>query len=278
MTQTLRLKNALAALILAATCGPLAAHELWIDVNPSDSSIDAGFSADLRVGQNLSGPDLPYLDTAIKAMTHVGPDEVWAIAARLGDRPAIGNLSAMTAGLHILTVETHPAYIVFDTMSEFEDYLAYEGLSDVANLHRDRGLPVSRIAEEYIRNARALVQVGPVDAGDMDRAAGMPFEIVVMGTPFAEGQQDLQVRLTWQGRAANGVQIALFHLPCGGSAPDDTLRVITRTGSDGDARFELKGAGKYLLSAVRMEPVDGPGNVVWQSHWASLTLDIKDIE
>ncbi|MCV2867466.1 DUF4198 domain-containing protein [Defluviimonas sp. WL0002] len=265
----------LALIALVATSQPLDAHEFWIDAGQGGPVIGESVSADLRVGQDLSGAALPYLDTTIRSMTHFSPRDSKPLASRLGDRPAINNVTFASSGLHVLTVETHPAYIVFDTMPEFEDYLAYEGLSEIADRHRERGLPGSGIAEEYLRNARVLVQVGPVGDSDVDRPTGMPFEIVVNGTPFVAGKRTLTVRLTWQGAAAPHIQIALFHLPSGGTAPSDTTRTLVETDGEGYAEVPMPGAGQYLLNAVRIEPADGPGSVVWQSHWASLSFGIE---
>ncbi len=145
-------------------------------------------------------------------------------------------------------------------------------------MHRKRGMVETKIAEEYIRNARALVQVGPVREGNMDRPTGMPFEIVVTGTPFANDRSSLTVRLEWQGAGVPGTQISLFQLPNGRSAHGDTVRTLAQTDQDGYARFSLIGAGQYLLNAVRAEPVKGPGSVVWQSQWASLAFDIEPVQ
>ncbi|MDI3336878.1 DUF4198 domain-containing protein [Defluviimonas aestuarii] len=265
----------LVLIALVATSQPLDAHEFWIDAGPGRPVMGESVSADLRVGQDLSGAALPYLDTTFRSMTHVSREGVEPLASRLGDRPAINDVTFGSNGLHILTVETHPAYIVFDTMPEFEAYLAYEGLTEIADRHRARGLPDTGVAEEYLRNARALIQVGSIGNSDVDRPTGMPFEIVVDGTPFIAGKRTLTVRLTWQGAAAPHIQIALFHLPSGGTAPGDTTRTLVETDGEGYAEFPMPGTGQYLLNAVRIEPADGPGSVVWQSHWASVSFDIE---
>ena len=258
---------ALACLACLWLPGPLSAHEFWIDAGPD-------LTADIRVGQDFSGAALPYLDRTIAAMTHVSPGGETAIPARLGDVPAIAGLAAPGDGLHLLTIETNPAYVVFDTLPEFEEYLAYEGLSLVAEAHRARGLPDTEIAEEYFRNARALVQVGPVGPGDTDRPTGLPLELVVQGTPFGGDGAPVDLRLTWQGAPVPDTQVALFHLPDGGTAPKDTVRTLATTDADGAVRFDPQGAGGYLFNAVRVEPAEGPGSVVWQSYWASLTFDL----
>lgn len=106
----------------------------------------------------------------------------------------------------------------------------------------------------------------------------MPIEIIVKGTPFTTGLSTVVVRLEWQGAATPDAQIALFHLPNGGAAPRDTVRTVAQTDHNGEAEFPLMGAGQYLLNAVRTDPVKGPGSVVWQSHWASLSFVIEEAQ
>lgn len=265
-------------LVLLITCfvwsRPLLAHEFWIEINSTKIDERADISADIRVGEELLGAALPYLDKTIRAMTHDTPEASRPVSARLGDRPAMNGIDVSKDGLHILTVETYPAYVTFKDISDFEAYLTYEGLFDIIEKHQERGLPAVEISEEYVRNARALVQVGPINDRDVDRSTDMPFEIVVEGTPYAIGQTSLNVRLLWQDAPEPDTQIAFFHLPDGGSAPGDTIRRVARTDQNGGARFMMAGAGEYLLNAVRMEPVEGPGSVVWKSFWASLTFKL----
>lgn len=262
----------LSALAAAIAATPLAAHEYWIDADVGTQTDTPFASAHLRVGEDLSGSSLPYLDTTVRRMVHHAPTASGPIPARLGDRPAIGAIPLADIGLHILTVETEPAYVVFD-MPDFVDYLAYEGLTGIAEAHRARDLPDVEIAEEFIRNARALIQVGPATEDDDDRPTGLPFEMTVIGSPFTANDA-LSVRLTWQGTPETDRQIALFHRPTDGTAPDATTRVLARTDADGVARFAPASPGEYMLNAVRIVPVDGPGSVVWQSYWASLTFDL----
>lgn len=262
--------KALACLCLAAL--PASAHEFWLDPETGVPAPGQGLSIDMRVGEDLVGQALPYLDTVVREMKHWSSGKSSEINARLGDRPAMQDVSLEQTGLHRFTVETNPAYIVFDTFPEFTRYLKYEGLADVAALHNDRQLAKVDIAESYIRNARTLVQVGPVAPDHLDAPTGMPFEIVVKGNPFAAEQSAIDVRLTWQGQPAPDTQIAVFHKPNGMKVLPTASRTLVTTNSEGVATLDLSIPGQYLLNAVHMEPIQGPSTVVWQSHWASLTF------
>ena len=77
----------------------------------------------------------------------------------------------------------------------------------------------------------------------------------------------LPVKLTWQGKPVAGRQIAVFR------KNGNVKRSLVATDADGRALISLAGGGEFLLNAVNMEPVSG-GDVVWKSHWASLTFGL----
>lgn len=254
--------------IALAPPGPGGAHEFWIEATPGPLAPEAVLSTHVRVGEDLVGDTLSWLPDTMSSMRHVPPGEDAAdIPARLGDLPAIGALPLTEPGLHRLTVTTNPSYVVFDDMAEFADYLAYEGLDDVVDMHRARDLAETEIAEEYLRYARTLVQVGPVAPGQQDAPTGLALELVVDGTPFGE-DPIVPVALYWQGEPLPSVQVAVFHRR-GGNA--STRRLFT-TDDDGRIALPVSEEGIYLLNAVRMDPADGPGSVTWRSHWASMTF------
>ena len=264
------MRYAAALLLWGAVATPSAAHEFWID--PASAPAPGGTaSAELRVGQDLKGETLSYLPTVVASMRHHPPEgPARDIAARIGDLPAIDGVAMEADGLHLLTVETMPAYIVFEDMPEFVDYLAYEGWAGLEAAHRARGLPEVEIAEEYLRHARALVQVGAPQPAHVDRPAGLVLELVFDGSPFLPDVDTLPVTLIWQGAPLGDRQVSVFH-----RAPDGTVERSTAP-TDGEGRVEiaLDGPGDYLLNAVEIEPAEGPGSVVWQSHWASLAFTL----
>ncbi|MDC0115932.1 DUF4198 domain-containing protein [Octadecabacter sp.] len=256
------------AVLGSATSG----HEFWIEPQGSAFDITDPVVADIRVGQDFSGASLPFTSQVIETIQHGYAGMLTPVQPREGDRPAV-TFTPDQAGLHTVIVETNPAYIVFDDLDEFSDYLAYKGLSDTLAQHLDRGLPETEIAEGYIRNAKALVQVGPYEDGQTDQPTGLPLEIVALGSPYAPQTSPLEFEVTWQNAPVAGIQIAVFHLSGDGTAPDDTIRETVVTDANGRAVVDVSDAGSYLLNAVRISPVEGPGSVRWESYWASLTFD-----
>ena len=259
-----RVVPGLVALALAAC--PAAAHEYWIAPSDFTPAVGETVEARLLVGEMMKGTELPWLTHQIASMDVAAGSAVTGIEGLEGDLPAI-SFAADEPGLHVVAHTTHPLTVRFDTMAEFEEYLAYEGLSRIADRHRERGLPESRIVESYVRSAKALVQVGPVEQGDADRPLGLPFELVALANPYAGGDT-LAVRLLWQGKPEAGTQIAVFRERGG-----DVERTLVRTEADGGAEIPLGGGGLFLLNAVHIEPIEGETHS-WASIWASLTFGL----
>ena len=273
----MQMKRSLARCMLLAALLPASAsgHELWVELlEPPQMAADV--RADVKVGQDQTGTPLPYLSTTVDRMVLGLQGDHRAIPAREGDMPMINGAKVTANGLHSVTVWTRPAYIVYDTMAEFEEFLTYEGLDHIPEMHLERGLPEQAIAEEYLRNARALFQVGPVDMSEIDQPLGNAFEITALGNPFSPDAPMLSVFLSYEGNPAVDTQVSVFFRPGGAAAGSPSKRTVVRTDTQGKALIDIRQRGSYLLNAVHMVPAEGPGSVVWRSYWASLTFDLTE--
>lgn len=239
-----------------------------------DASLNPGqrLQADLRVGQMLSAAPYPWLGHVVDQAWIDGPGGRTRIDGRDGDLPAIAG-SELTTGLHTIVVATRPAYVTFDSLDGFRDYLQYEGRPEIAEAHMARGLAVDAISEEYIRNSRTLIQIGPLDHDATDRPVGLPLEIVVQGSPFESGRTVIEATVRWSGKAEPGASVSLHFKAHGGSS---VHREIFKAAGDGSFTIPVLGAGDYLLNSVHLEPVTGPGDVRWRSHWASLFFTLPE--
>lgn len=201
--------------------------------------------ADLKVGTMMRGEPYPYLSNRFKSFTVTVGDSTAEVTGDEGDLPALSHVADRT-GLHIIAQHTIAFRVTFDDWAVFQGYLVGEGLESFADLHRARGLPDSGFSERYTRDAKALVQVGPVDPADQDVRIGLPLELVADANPYTPGIDILPVTLTWQGNPVANRQITIFH--------DDgaVTRTITTTDETGQALIPLSGDGEYLLNAVQL--------------------------
>lgn len=245
---------------------PVLAHEYWIASDDYTVSPGKTISARLMVGQMMQGEELPWLSQRNRSFRYFAPNGPQDVASREGNRPAVV-YTADEPGLHIIAQETMPLEVVFDTMTAFREYLEYEGLGRFVIAHGKRGLPDSGFSEAYSRSAKMLVQVGPVQSDDHDRALGLKYEIIALENPYA-GQPVLPIKLLWQGLPEADAQISVFR-----DMDGQVERTLISTDADGRADIPLhQGGGVYLVNAVHLEPVFGAG-AVWESTWASLTFE-----
>ena len=276
---------AVAALLAGASllAAPLAAHEYWLD--PLDATPDAGgrLFANVRNGQDFAGTSLPYDPARMARLELVGADGARAVAARLGDFPAV-QTDVGEAGVHVLLLDTHGKALVYDDLARFTEFLAYHGLEGRLAEHARRGLPERGIREIYFRHAKALVRAGGPGGGapDGDGAGasgpyaprGQPFELVPLEDPWASGT--LSLALLSDGEPFPGAQVELFE-----RTPDGAVtRTLARSDAAGRVRLDVSRPGEYLVNAVRLtEPgaeareAAGDAPAHWESRWASLTFE-----
>ena len=132
------------------------AHEFWLA--PHRYSVAAGeeVAASLRVGQMLKGAELPYLSSGFSDFTVRTRAGTRTITGFEGDLPAV-SYPAKQSGLHVITYHSTANTLRYESWEKFLDYLAYEGLEQLAAEHVARGLPRQGFGESYVRESRAPV-------------------------------------------------------------------------------------------------------------------------
>jgi uncharacterized GH25 family protein len=245
------------------------AHEFWIE--PTAHQVETGDQVlvDLRVGQMLDGRSYPYLSHKFSSYTVSDQTGSRDLLGNEGDIPSI-SYEAAAPGLHIISYHAVAERITFDEFQLFAEYVEEEGHGTAIRRHRERGLPETGFVEGYTRNAKALIQVGPADPTDKDRATGMPFELIALENPYAAKGKNLRVALRWNGEPAAGFQVAVFRK----TGPGNVERVPVRTDADGVATIPLAGGGRFLLSAIYLEESPPAAGETWTSTWASLTFEL----
>lgn len=262
------------ALALAMTlwAPALQAHEFWVEPLTYRVAPGAEVSIDLRVGQMLDGRSYPYLSPKFARYQVTDASGVHDLSGIEGDLPSVV-YKASVPGLHVIAYHAQPERLTYDSFQDFADFVVEEGLTSIVARHRERGLPDTGFTEAYSRNAKALVQVGPVMDGQTDLVTGLPFELVALENPYDRGVT-LPVRLLWDGTQVPGAQVALFWRNAAGAVERSTYI----TDMNGVISVPLGGGGTYLLSAVHLEETAAESGEVWHSTWASLTFGVTDAD
>jgi uncharacterized GH25 family protein len=248
---------------------PATAHEFWIELKASRVEPGAPIVADMKVGQNFKGDSYPYLKSRFVSFRSTDRAGSRDVKGDEGDTPAV-NIRSATKGLQVISYLATAHRLDFDKWEDFVSYVEYEGLGWVAEAHKRRGLPERSFAEEYVRCAKALVQVGDVSASDQDVATGMPLELIAGQNPYAAPAPfELPVTLLWRGKPIGDIQIRVFQN--NGTVTETTIR----TDATGRAVVPLQRGGRFLLNAVHMQEAPPDRAAKWESYWASLTFEVQ---
>lgn len=249
---------------IAASPHAAVAHEFWLEPSSYTPKPGAKVAVSIRIGQRFNGDSHPFLREDFRTFTLTHGTTVTPVKGTDGDDPAVVARLDRN-GLYIMAHYSTPETLTFNNLDDFNVYLKFEGLGDVLERHRRRGLPETGVVEVYSRCAKLLVGVG--NAKGEDRFTGMPLELVAERNPYelAAGEP-LPVRLLRDGKPAADVQIGAIPK----AAPDQ--RITVRTDANGRANIELSQTGPWLLNAVVIDEPGNGENAHWVSLWASMTF------
>ena len=270
---TMLSRAGLACILLFFSVALARAHEYWIEPLRPVAPAAVRLIADARVGQFFVGEALPWLPDAVARLGVVDARGERLLSPLPGDMPMI-DTATRVSGVQILFLETKPETLTWETREKFLEFLKEKRLEDVYPLHRRRGLPEAGFRERYVRHAKALLLRGRRGTEMVDRALGMALELVALDDPFAlDGEEGhIRVRLLWRGSPLANADVQVF----ASAQPVEKRRPVhplhLRTDTQGVVRVPVQVGVRYLLNAVRMEPLPEDSGAVWMSHWASLTF------
>ena len=261
-----KLRISIIGIVLICSAASVAAHEFWVAPQPFIVQPDAQVVVTLRVGEMMHGKSLPFHSSNFQSLTLTTRNGTRYLNGIEDDTAAL-SYTAGEAGLHVIAYHSTADQVTFDDWETFRDYVAEEGLDEIAEKHRTRNLPDSGFKEDYTRYAKALVQVGPAGEQDRDEARGLPLELVAEDNPYVPGLETVRVKLLSAGKPVPGRQITVFRYDGAVS------RSVVNTDARGQAAIPVASGGLFLLNAIDLQPVEDQ-TAVWSSYWASLTFGL----
>jgi Domain of unknown function (DUF4198) len=176
------------------------------------------------------------------------------------------------AGVYVVALGTRPRRVRLQA-EDFEDYLDEEGLSEISTLREERGEGDAAAVERYTKWAKAVIDVGELDAGDDEPWAvpvGETLEIVPLDAPnrVAPGGR-LRLRLLFEGEPLAGAHL----IGSRASGPERELSVTTDEA--GEAAVSPSVAGRWQVRAIHMIRRDEDPEMHWESFWCTLTFEVS---
>ncbi|HXD17338.1 MAG TPA: DUF4198 domain-containing protein [Vicinamibacterales bacterium] len=260
-----RTVSVLVVAAIATSGATLSAHDMWVEPTTFAPAAGEIVGVRLRVGQDLLGDPIPRDPALLRQFIVDDSEGRKPVVGRDGLDPA-GYVRAATAGLLVVGYHSHPSSVELPA-EKFNQYLKEEGLDAIAALRAARGQSGAVGKETFTRCAKSLLLSGPAGASQRDHALGFTLELVAERNPYAlAAQQDLPVRLTYEGRPLAGALVVAINQ----SRPSE--RQAVRSDKAGRARFRVSDSGMWLIKAVHMIDAPPGSTADWASYWASLTF------
>ncbi|SEW09840.1 Uncharacterized conserved protein, contains GH25 family domain [Cognatiyoonia koreensis] len=255
--------------VLALLGGPALAHEFWIEPGDYTIGVQTMIQGDLVNGQDFQGGRQPYLTQRFVRFQMFSDGRLAPVGGRNGDNPAV-NVAPLGEGLHVLSYQSTPATLDYESWEKFQNFIDHKGFGDVRTRHDARGLPDSGFVEVYTRYSKSLVGVG--SAGGSDVRTGLETEIVAMTNPYTDSlSSGMQFQLFYGNAPRANARFEVFE-----KAPNGAVNVtFYQTDGNGRVAVPVKSGHSYMADAVVLrEPsaaLAANTGAVWETLWANIT-------
>ncbi len=246
---------------------PAPAHHFWIQASDFTPELAEQVDLELRVGPHFPGETFPRSPSHLLQFEVIDDISTNTVSGSTFRSPA-GRFIPTTGGLKIVRYDRQPSHVTLDPPT-FAKYLDEEGLDHVAEIRRERSIENLPVKERFVRCAKALLMPEGSIASGHDRTVGQTLEIVLISdvSELKPGGA-IEVRLLLLGEPAPDHLIRSF-IP---SRTDETDDV--RTDQDGRAQLNVPTTDLWMIGAVHIEEVPDDPEADWESHWATLTVEV----
>lgn len=254
------------------------AHEFWFAPIQSPQPVGAAVSLRLEVGEFFEGEAAGFSIPRAVAMRHFSGGVERDLRPYLSpDEPeAEVSIELASRGTHMVSFDSEAQTISLGA-DRFHAYLHDEGLDFVKARREASGTADQPGRERFWRHVKALVHAGPLSEKTMatDRTyatrVGQRLEILPLSNPLAlRSGGNLRVRLEFESQPLAGALVKAWHHHRG-----QLVTMRTRTGDDGLAALNLPYAGGWMISVVHMVSTEGDPDIEWESHWGSLSFQVR---
>ncbi len=263
-------------LALALTAA-VSAHEFWL--SPASWRVAPGQRATILVNVGDRFPDAtsftaPERVDSVRLVGPTGETPVRDSFRREKDSLAADVQAPAQPGTYIGVVTIKPRVLEIKA-SDFEKYLAHEGLDAVIAERKRAGESTKPGRERYSRYGKTLLRIGEGSTDvSVTRPIGLAVEIVPLTDPTTLRPGDrCRFRLLFEGKPIAGARVGAIYASAR-TGPDE-WPLGARTDPRGEVEFTLADTGPWLIRAVHMvrrTGEQGEESADWESYWASLSF------
>lgn len=268
------LTKSLTALTVAAYAPLSLAHDFWLEPTQFHFEEASPVAVQFKVGhkEDIDSWNLTWDKiVALRNYTSTGVEDMAAgIIPKSSLLPGVAKTSILQAGSYIIGFESYHSTSVLEA-EKFNDYAKKEGLKEVVEYRKDKGLEGYDGEELYSRKAKAIVQVGETLTDNVTKPIGHTLEIVPLSHPFTLGEDNrLTVQVLFKGKPLQDALIDSVPLK---NATHETQSFLTD--ENGQATFTFKESGAVKLNCVWGVPLKSNIKADFETYFSSLTFSVN---
>lgn len=263
-----------AAVLTFLTPDLAGAHSFWLEPSSFEPEPEAMIALKILVGENFNGEELVRHPSHLRTFTLTTPEKkdlLLDIPGRPGSRPA-GYLRIAERKPYIVSYTSNATEAVLSA-DTFRAYIESEGLAKHIPLEK---LGRSEVKEQYARNAKTLLIPTGFKGSPVDRAVGLPLELVCLCDALTLNGANSEIPLRWQ-LLSNGRPL-VDHMVFLERKEEHRVTMSASTDKKGEVLLPVSMAGTYLVRSIEMVAGE-KGGPNWRSQWTStsfLVASLKD--
>lgn len=246
------------------------AHSFWLEPSSFDPEPEAMIALKILVGEHFNGEELVRHPAHLRTFTLATPkekDPVLDIPGRPGSSPA-GYLRISEHKPYIVSYTSYPTDVVLK-VETFRTYVETEGLAKQVSL---KNIGTTDVKEQYNRNAKTLLVPKGFKGSLVDRAIGMPLELVCVCETLTFLDEKSGLSLNWQ-LLSKGAPVA-DHFVFLERKEDQKIVTSASTNQKGEVVLPVLTGGTYLVRAIEMVAGE-KGGPDWRSQWTSTSFFVS---
>ncbi len=239
------------------------AHEFWLD---PVSFFKQKSCVRFRVGEHFTGENWAGDFNKVQLLEVVNFESRSTTDAKtmLPNKGDSLQFDLPFLGTQALIFNSTNSYIELEA-TKFNEYLAEDGLNDVATWRKQNGLDTAMGKEYYQRSVKVLLQQGDKKT-PVNFPTALPLDIVPLTNPYDIKQTtNISFRVYFKQRPLAKGEIKTWHINNG------KLEAGTIQMTDGSFALPVSPEGKWMISLVKMVPNEADTKADWQSYWSSIT-------
>ncbi|BFG69166.1 hypothetical protein KACHI17_00470 [Sediminibacterium sp. KACHI17] len=251
-------------------------HEFWLQPAKYFYTIREIADISFRVGENFTGENWSGNREKIKMLAHIQPS---GTSIDIADRVSLTKgdsikLPLQQEGTHMILFNSTNSFIDLEP-DKFKAYLEEDGLQEALAYRSKNGESLKNGKEYYQRSVKTIIQVGNERTDACTEPTPLPLDIIPIENPYkpvgSRPSQDLptmRFRILFKGKAIPNLLVRTWFRNENGQIAMETYR------TNGRGFVAVKRhSGKFMVSTVYMERLNGDTKADWQSYWASVNFE-----